>query len=264
MSECFRLKARNKYSVVTFRLDDISQQMDDKKFLICKDLFQKYGIKPLVGVVPDNNDKNLNIGSEITDFWEMILALKQEGWSVAQHGHNHIYTTSESGLFSLNRFSEFAGLPYEQQYHKIREGKKILQGHGIETDIFMPPAHSMDENTIRALINNGFKYVTDGRSKYPYIRDGLKFIPCRDHEFRSKRGLVTICIHSNGLIDSEILHLESFILGNRDKIIDFSEALTLPPECYFSSRIDEMINLYFIKYAKPLIYPIYDRIRNLL
>ena len=74
----------------TVRMDDITPNMDWEKFLEFKALLDEHGIRPLIGVVPDNRDENLNRGAEtgkapgrekIGDFWEYIRALQNEGWN---------------------------------------------------------------------------------------------------------------------------------------------------------------------------------------
>ena len=75
--------------------------------------------------------------------------------------------------------SEFSGHSLEVQVEKIRKGKEILQSHGINTDIFFAPAHSYDDNTIKALSLCGFKYISDGKSRKPFYRQGILCIPCR-------------------------------------------------------------------------------------
>jgi Predicted deacetylase len=249
------------YSYITFRMDDICPKMDYEKFLLFREIFCKYNVKPLLGVVPDNRDENLNRGEEILDFWMIIQQLRNAGWSIAQHGHTHVYTTTETGRFSLCEDSEFAGLPYAVQLQKIRLGRELLNSHGIETDIFMAPSHSLDENTLKALVDCSFHYITDGRSKRPYIYRDLTFIPCRHHQFKNKTGLVTICIHPNTASDKTFLALEAFIRQNREKIIDFSHTLSLPTMNYAQARIEERINIIFLKYIKPLLYPLYSRIK---
>ena len=44
---------------IAVRMDDIAPGMDWKKFNDFKELLDEYGIKPLIGVVPDNQDDNL-------------------------------------------------------------------------------------------------------------------------------------------------------------------------------------------------------------
>lgn len=258
------VRENHSYSYITFRMDDICPQMNHEKFLRFKDIFCRYNIKPILGVIPDNQDETLNCDEESDGFWTMIKELKIAGWSIAQHGHTHVYTTDESGIFSLFNFSEFAGVPYEEQLLKIRKGKETLNRHAIEPNIFMAPGHSLDKNTLKALASCDFQYITDGRSKRPYIYQGLKFIPCRDHVFRKKSGLVTICIHSNTVSEATFQELEAFIRQNRESIIDFTDAITLPTMNYKQARIEEWINIIFLKYIKPRLYPIYSPVKRLL
>ena len=44
---------------ITVRLDDITPDMDWERFLKFKALLDRYQVKPLIGVVPDNRDENL-------------------------------------------------------------------------------------------------------------------------------------------------------------------------------------------------------------
>ena len=101
---------------ITVRLDDITPDMDWERFLKFKALLDRYQVKPLIGVVPDNRDENL-VKKELSaeekklseGFWEYIKSLKEDGWVIAMHGFRHIYSTKKGGCFPLNNFSEFAG-----------------------------------------------------------------------------------------------------------------------------------------------------------
>ena len=42
-----------------FRLDDISWDMNARNFARIRDLFVRYGIRPLIGVIPFNRDEKL-------------------------------------------------------------------------------------------------------------------------------------------------------------------------------------------------------------
>ncbi|MBO5868921.1 MAG: DUF2334 domain-containing protein [Oscillospiraceae bacterium] len=136
---------------IVFRLDDICPQMDHAKFHRMRKIFEEYGVKPIIGVVPDCKDPLLNCSEEDPDFWEMIRSLQADGWTIAMHGCYHLYVTKSSGLLSNGRRSEFAGLSYEEQYRKLEYGRDKLREHGIETDVFMAPSHSFDKKTIKAL-----------------------------------------------------------------------------------------------------------------
>lgn len=188
---------------IAIRLDDISIDMNWEKFYRFKELLDEYDIKPLIGVIPDNKDEMLkdfrreSKDSFEGDFWEYIKELKNSGWVVAMHGLNHVYTTTKGGLFPLNKFSEFSGLSYEEQYEMLSYGKEILLSNGIETDIFMAPAHNFDENTLKALRELGFNKITDGFSNKPYEYRKMKFYPI---SFQKSK---TISKSANGNADSK-------------------------------------------------------------
>ena len=46
---------------IAIRLDDITPDMDWERFLAFKEILDGCGIKPLIGVVPDNRDENLHL-----------------------------------------------------------------------------------------------------------------------------------------------------------------------------------------------------------
>ena len=56
---------------IAVRLDDITPDMDWESFLRFKELLDRYQVKPLIGIVPDNQDEHLK-GSDKgrpEDFW---------------------------------------------------------------------------------------------------------------------------------------------------------------------------------------------------
>lgn len=144
---------------ITIRMDDITPDMDWAKFLRFKELCDLYQVKPLIGVVPANQDTMLHIEKPRTDYWEYLHTLQSEGWCIAQHGYTHIYNTHKKGCFPLNALSEYAGNSYEDQYASLEKGQKILKEHEIHTDIFMAPAHSYDYNTLKALRELGLSLI---------------------------------------------------------------------------------------------------------
>ena len=53
------------------RLDDASDYMDIKKWQRMEELLDRYGIKPLVGVIPDNRDSSLiDTYEQDPEFWD--------------------------------------------------------------------------------------------------------------------------------------------------------------------------------------------------
>ena len=218
---------------IAIRMDDITPDMNWDNFLALKALFDRYHICPLIGVVPDNRDDGLRIMEPREDFWEYLKELQGEGGMIAQHGCYHQYTTRKGGLFPLNCFSEYAGVPLEQQRSMISCGKKKLEERGIYTDIFMAPGHTFDKNTLKALKECGFSFLTDGFGKKPYCREGLTFLPVSSRKkdcFRGKQGYTTLVIHANGMNASEIGWYERMLAEYPEKFISYKEFMEIPGE----------------------------------
>lgn len=161
------------------RFDDICPTMDWTQWKRAEELLVKYSIKPLLGVIPDCKDPELQIDEPRPDFWEWVLQKQREGYAIAMHGVYHVYKTHVRGMINNGYNSEFAGLSYEEQYELIKKGKEILLSHGVETDIFFAPSHSYDENTLKALSANGFRYMSDGKTHKPVTRHGIVCVPCK-------------------------------------------------------------------------------------
>lgn len=211
---------------IAIRMDDITPDMDFEKFHRVKKMLDTYQINPLIGVVPFNRDSVLAKSPLMEDFPGFLKGLVNEGYEIALHGCYHLYTTNKRGLFPLNNFSEYAGVSYEEQDDMIRRGSAQLKEWGMETDIFMAPAHTFDKNTLKALKNNGFKALTDGFGKMPYFRSGLIFYPIaakRSDCFSDKKGYTTLVLHSNMMNERDFEILETQLKDNCEKLISYSE-----------------------------------------
>ena len=216
---------------IAIRLDDITPGMNWAKFLDFKVLLDYYGLKPLIGVVPENKDENLSPDSLREDFWEYIKKLQEEGWVVAMHGYTHIYDSKVGGMFPLNDFSEFAGNSLEVQKEKILQGKKLLESRGIGTDFFMAPAHAYDENTLKALRESGFRRMTDGFGKYPYIWMDMIFYPISfrmSDSLKQAEGYTTLVVHTNTIDNME--YYEKMFQQYRENFIPYGEYMKILPE----------------------------------
>jgi len=222
-----------------FRLDDICPTMNWSNFLKLLAIFEKYDIKPILGVIPDNQDKKLSVNPPQEDFWKIIRDLYQKKWIIAQHGYQHSYVTKKSGIIGLNNYSEFSNLSYEEQFKKIKRGKEILENYiGSPVSWWMAPAHSFDKNTCKALKELNFQYITDGVALFPFKKYGLNWIPQQIWKPQKKLfGTWTICIHPNGINDTFIKQLDSFIASN----------LTALNNVSFTPK-KSILNLVFIPY----------------
>jgi len=207
------------------RLDDICPTMHWENFSVLRRLFAEHGVLPLIGIVPDNRDERLVVDGAREDFWETMRELRQQGWEVAQHGYQHTRISDDPGIFRLNPRAEFAGLPFDRQVESLRQGRAILADEGLATDVFMAPHHSLDETTVRALVDLGYDYVTDGYGLYPYRYQGLVFVP---QLFASPIhfgfGVYTICVHPNIMTEPQLAQLAGWVRGNSYRITRFSTA----------------------------------------
>lgn len=93
-------------------MDDVTPDMDWAKFMRFKALCDLYQVQPLIGVVPDCQDAMLHIDEpEISSaaFWDYLKTLKDEGWTIAQHGVTHVYYTKKWAVSRSTGFRSLQG-----------------------------------------------------------------------------------------------------------------------------------------------------------
>ena len=202
------------------RLDDACPKCDLAKWDRMETLLDKYGIKPLVGVIPDCKDPNMDCYAEDPNFWTTrVQSWLSKNWILALHGYNHVFKTEYGGINPVNKRSEFAGVPYEEQKKMIAHGISILRSHGINPQVFFAPAHTFDENTIKALLEvSDIRTISDTPANKPYSKYGMTFIPQQSGRVRNLPfNTVTFCYHPNTMNDSAFVQLENFLKDNQFK-----------------------------------------------
>lgn len=217
---------------IAVRLDDITSTMDWERFERLEGLLDRYGIVPLLGVVPDNQDENLKRGTPHPEFGMKLKSWQQKGWILAMHGWRHLYTTQKGGLFPLNHFGEFAGVAPNKQREMVRDGRKKLQEMGIETKIFMAPGHSYDRWTIEALKEEGFRFITDGFGSEPYFWRGITFLPIavqRNKDIQKPAGYTTLVFHPNSMNEADFAEAEKIFGQYQESFIGYGEYLKVTP-----------------------------------
>ena len=217
---------------IAVRMDDITPDMNWKNFNFFLELFEEAGITPLLGIVPDNKDTSLNREAPHENFYEVMKALEKKGFTFAMHGCYHVYSTKCGGIFPLNKYSEFAGNPYEMQKEMLQYGKERLKANGIDTDIFMAPAHSYDKNTLKALKDTGFTRITDGFGKRPYTYRGITFYPISFRlagSLKKRKGVTTMVIHANTCNEADMAGYKKIFTEHREKMISYSDFLKMQP-----------------------------------
>ena len=207
------------------RLDDASDYMDVEKWLRMEEILDRYGVKPLVGIIPDNQDESLaGIYPQDPEFWNTTVPRwLDKGWTPALHGAKHRYVTDCGGINPVNARSEFAGLSYEEQAAKISEGVRYLAEHGVFPKVFFAPSHTFDENTVKALQKcSEIRIISDTIANKPYRKYGMTFVPQQSGRVRKLPfHTVTFCYHPNIMDDRAFEELEAFLENNKHDFIPF-------------------------------------------
>lgn len=228
------------------RLDDACPTMDVYRWSRCEEILNKYEIKPVVAVIPSNIDSNLIINEVDEKFWEKVNEWQLKGWQIALHGFDHGYISECSGILSINKTSEFAGVDINIQRKKIRDGLDIFSSNGIKTNIWIAPSHTFDDNTLDVLkTESNINIISDSFAYYPYYKSGFLWIPQQLWKPKNKMfGVWTICLHPNMMTDSEFFQLQEFCKENKENFID---------------NIDYLV----VKYAKRE-FGVFDKLYSLL
>src|SRR4051812_1074869 len=92
------------------RFDDFCPTMNWHVWEQVETILVEAQIKPLIAVVPDNQDAVLDVHPPRATFWQHVRDWQALGWSIGLHGYQHRYVTENPGLMRRNRYSEFAGL----------------------------------------------------------------------------------------------------------------------------------------------------------
>lgn len=206
------------------RLDDASQYRNIDNWNRIEKLLVEYDIKPLVGVIPDNQDSSFDIYPFDIEFWNIVERWINNGWTIAMHGYNHVYITNDGGLNPVNLRSEFAGLPLLEQETKIEKGIRIMYEHNIFPKVFFAPFHTFDKNTLIALKNKSdINIISDTIANNIYFENGFFFVPQQSGKVRRLCfKVVTFCYHPNTMQEKDFLILENFIIKYKNKFIDFN------------------------------------------
>lgn len=200
------------------RLDDASDYMDLEKWMRMERLLDKYQIKPIFGIIPKNGDESLvSKYQQNPEFWTLMHSWIDKGWIPAMHGYEHRYVTEDGGINPVNKRSEFAGLPYEEQAEKIRKGYQILDQHGIKPEIFFAPSHTFDKNTLKGIkAETPIRIISDTVAWDVYKDGDFWFIPQQSGSVRKLPfKTVTFCYHPNTMSDKAFEDLKLFIQKNK-------------------------------------------------
>lgn len=231
------------------RFDDFYVGMERNNLLRVSETILQFSIPAIIGVVPSWQDDSVVVDPVTeSDFWGTIRKLRDHGCEIALHGFTH-KLFAHKNLLAVNSYGEFSGLEYSEQKRRISEGLKILMQNGIQSRMFMPPAHSFDQNTVLALKESGIPLITDGKCFFPYDYEGVLFLPQISSKFKNfyPFGIITICLHPQWLNDQNYIELSEFCRKKTEKIISVEQAIGIYKSMsIFSRKFDTAIRcMYF-------------------
>lgn len=231
------------------RLDDIAENMNWEIMNKCEDLFLKYNIKPILGVVPNNQDPSFLSFPKEENFWKKIKDWQNQGWEISMHGYSHIYEndTLKKDYFSIGGKSEFFGKNLNEQTSKIKKGLKIFSEKKIKIRSFFAPNHTYDKNTFLALKKCGITQVIDGYGIKPYSELGIKFIPQLFYKLiLLPFGVQCTQIHLNNWDEKNFNDFENFIRKNKNYIVTYDFVLRNYSTGFFVKIINKIIKTLLI------------------
>ncbi|MBS1808842.1 MAG: DUF2334 domain-containing protein [Acidobacteria bacterium] len=209
------------------RFDDICPTMNWDVWNEVEAILQRHDICPLLAVVPDNQDPELQCFPAVPDFWDRVRRWQLRGWAIALHGFQHKFITADAGLIGLNHFSEFAGLSQQDQLEKLEQALAIFQQENITPNAWSAPAHSFDQITLQCLSEKGPYVISDGLFLYPQTdSQGLFWVPQQLSDFRSfPFGVYTVCFHPNHWDRTQLQDFERNIVAYQSRLTSLPEII---------------------------------------
>ena len=170
-------------------------------------------------------------------------------------------TAAHLNNYKKNLSSEFYAVGYSKQLNKIESGKLFLQNHlNIDIVTFIPPYNTYDSNTVKVIINLGFKNLSAASyGKIQVIPGNINYIPytallsdmddIKSTIYRvsmrneGKDYLIVIMMHTDDFINSKY-HSRSkdYISSNKVKRISLAEL------DHDLSEIKKFNNIHFITF----------------
>ena len=232
------------------RFDDLCPTMAREPFSRFMALLDQYRIHPILAVVPDNHDPELNIENPDPDFWRHMRHLESAGATIALHGYRHVCQSRGTSFIRMHSHTEFAGVPEEIQAQWIRSGLDILRQNGLSPRVFVAPRHGFDSATLRALVRERLPYLSDGFAARQFTRGEVLWIPQQLWEpVEKSHGLWTICLHTNTAKPRLQESLHYFLHQFADRFTSFEEVASkgAPAKLRLNERIREALVVYRLR-----------------
>lgn len=159
---------------ICFRLDDPSATSNHNLEQRLLAVFSKHSIPLCAAVVPFKRKENETVSVRPDNVRHLVDAQRAGLLEVALHGHSHI----PRGKMVGKRESEFAGLGFEEQLRLIDDAKHcLLDTFELPIFGFVPPWNTFDHNTVEAVSESGFTYLSAGVRDYSFRANELAALP---------------------------------------------------------------------------------------
>jgi predicted deacetylase len=213
------------------RFDDLCPTLVQYRWQRFLPLINEFDLKPILAIIPDNQDDELNLAAAEPGFWAQMCEMEAAGATIALHGYRHLCSSLGRSLLPLHTHTEFAGIPEETQREWIRAGLAILRGHGLNPKLFVAPRHGFDRATLRALRKEEIPIICDGFARVPFKRSGITWIPQQLwRPVLKSKGLWTICLHANFTHASQVDQLHAFLRAHAQQFTSVDRVLAeFPP-----------------------------------
>jgi hypothetical protein len=216
-------------AVYLLRFDDICPTMNWRIWHEIEAVLEEAKVKPLLAVVPDNQDPELAVSAPRAGFWQIVREWQSRDYAIGMHGYQHLYTSDDPGLMRTNKFSEFAGLPESDQSAKVLRASEVFDREGVKADLWIAPAHSFDTTSLKVLSRAGIGVISDGFFLYPHKDNGgILWIPQQLSRFLPLPcGVWTICFHHNRWGQSDVVRFREDLRRHRAAVTSLSEIVRL-------------------------------------
>jgi predicted deacetylase len=207
------------------RFDDICPTMSWDVWKEIEQTLLELDVKPILAVVPDNQDEKLRVAEANPRFWEEVRKWQGWGWTIGWHGHQHRYLTRDGGIVALNDRSEFAGVSEAEQHTKLQQALAIFERENVRPEVWIAPGHSFDAITLKVLRELGMYYISDGFFLFPGAdAHRMMWIPQQLWRFRAMPlGVWTVCLHHNGWQGKNLQTFRRQAKSYRESLASFLE-----------------------------------------
>ena len=141
-------------------------------------LIEEFGIKPILAVVPDNRDPELELSPPDPEFLGRDARNGGGGATIALHGYRHLCEQRGARAAAAAPRDGVRGRARGRRSASgFRRGLAILRGHGLNPRIWVAPRHGFDAQHCGRCAQREFTPFSDGFARVPFTRGGVTWIP---------------------------------------------------------------------------------------